>query len=232
MKCDAYRILITGYIDEVLSENENRMLKQHLQTCESCLHHLQRQEALRTTLKRYAFLQEPPVVPLNFAQKVTAQLQPETVSVFQPERLTQRIRQGVLRFVEAWSINLKANPFAWTAAVSCAMMLVVGLLAFNMFYSPAAHQPVQLEAKASVESAVTPAVLSVQSEPLPNVISDAENPSVFEIGFVEEQSSVAPAQARTTASEGYVYSHVVGGYQDRLIDDIMFVGYAQDAVIQ
>ncbi len=219
MKCDAYRILITEYIDEVLSENEHRMLKQHLRSCESCLHHLQRQEALRTTLKRYTFLQEPPVVPSDFAQKVTAQLHAETASVFQPERVTQRIRQGVLRFVEAWSINLKANPFAWTAAVSCAMMFVVGLLAFNMFYSPAAHQPVRFEAKAFVE-------------PLPNAISDAENPSVFEIGFVEEQSSLVPAQAQTTAFEGYVYSHVLGGYQDRLIDDIMFVGYAQDAVIQ
>ncbi len=237
MKCEAYRILITGYIDNALSENETRMLKQHLESCESCLQHLQRQETLRTTLKRYAFLQEPPAVPSNFAQKVTAQLeslQPAPVPVFQPEGVARRIRQSVLRFADAWSMSLKTRPFAWTATVSCMAMLLVGTVAFNVFHSsPTNNQMARVETKAPVEQAVSQVAMSVETEPLPNVISDTDSSSLFEIGFIEEQQALPmPVQAQKLPLKEYVYSHVVGGYQDRLIDDIMLVGYAQDAIIQ
>ena len=226
MKCEAYRILITGYIDNALSENETRMLKQHLGTCEPCLQHLQRQEVLRTTLKRYTFLQEPPVVPSNFAQTVTAQLEslhPESVPVFQPNGLKHRIRQGVLRFADAWSVSLNARPFAWTAAVSCVAVLLVGIAALNVFYTPSTNnQMARVETKAPAEQAVSQVA-----------ISDTDSSSLFEVGFIEEQQSLpVSVQAQQPPLKGYVYSHVVGGYQDRLIDDIMFVGYAQDAVIQ
>lgn len=235
MKCDAYRILITGYIDEALSENETRMLKEHIRSCETCLHHLQRQEILRTTLKRYAFLQEAPVVPSNFAQKVTAQLQacqPESTPVLERKGFKLRLRTGVLRFVDGWTSSLKARPFAWTAAVSCVMMFAVGFLAVSVFYTPPIKQMAQIGANVPAEP-TTVIAKSIQTEPLPNTISDADNSSFFEIGFVEEgQPSLTPVQATTPPFEGYVYSHVVGGYQDRLGEDIMFVGYAQDAVIQ
>lgn len=236
MKCEAYRILITGYIDNALSDNETRMLKQHLGTCESCLQHLQRQEVLRTTLKRYAFLQEPPAVPSNFAQKVTAQLEslhPESVPVFQPKGVTHRIRRGVLRFVDAWSVSLNARPFAWTATVSCVAVLLVGIVALNVFYTPSPNQMARVETKAPAEQAVSQVAMSVETEPLPNAIADTDSSSLFEVGFIEEQQALpVSVQAQKPPLKGYVYSHVVGGYQDRLIDDIMFVGYAQDAVIQ
>jgi len=232
MKCDAYRILITGYIDEVLSENENRMLKEHLRSCEACLQHLKRQEILRTTLKRYVFLQDPPVVPSNFAQKVTARLQTESTPVFQPEGLRLRIRKGVLRVADAWSMSLKSRPFAWATAVSCTIMFLVGFFAINLFYAPTVNQMAQIETNVPVKQ-ISPVALAVPAEPLPNVISDADNTSFFPIGFVEEeQPSVMPVQAQTPPFEGYVYSHVVGGYQERLGEDIMFVGYAQDIAVQ
>jgi anti-sigma factor RsiW len=117
MDCEAYRILISGYIDGELSEQEMQMLKVHLQTCEACAGYLQKLESMQTALKRYTLFQDMPEIPSNFAGRVTEQLQDiieEKQSSF-GNTLRTRYRTWVIELAERWAGSLKTRPFAWTA---------------------------------------------------------------------------------------------------------------------
>lgn len=134
MNCEAFRILISGYLDEELSEQEVQLLKAHLQGCESCVSYLQHQEALKNALKHYTLFQESLEVPSDFAKKVVIKLQ-ETL---RPQRspLAARIKRAyhhfVFGFVDSWINSLKTRPFTWATVVSCMFVLMVGLVSFKV----------------------------------------------------------------------------------------------------
>ena len=70
----------------------------------------------------------------------------------------------------------------------------------------------------------TPSMLEVQDDQfteMVEVVKVAEEPFV-RIAHNDESSSV----------DDYVYSHVIQGYQDQLVDDVVFVGYVQNTVLQ
>jgi hypothetical protein len=242
MNCDAYHILITGYIDEELSEDELQRLKTHLNTCETCLQYLQRQEMMHTAFKRYSLIQEVPEVPKNFASKVTEQLQGillEEQSVSFWEKLQQRSQSLVLNLVERWASSLKTRPFAWTVSMSCFLALFVGLLSFEVYQR--SFQPVSMPRMAEAPES-SPFVVD-QNDSLVGV--DPESlirfeetgdfsaaPEFIEVADEDGQPIFHVAQNGAGTVEDYVYSHVIEVYQDRLVDDVMFVGYMQDVFIQ
>lgn len=134
MNCEASRILISAYLDGELSEQEARLLKAHLQTCESCVSYLQQQEALKNALKHYTLFQESLEAPSDFAKKVAIKLQ-ETFTPEQPPlaaRIRRTYRHFVFGFVDSWVNSLKTWPFTWATAVSCMLVLVVGLVSIKV----------------------------------------------------------------------------------------------------
>ena len=202
-------------------------LKAHLRACKSCVQHLERQEALRITLKRYAFMQDAPVVPTSFAQSVTARLHAARAEEQPALRLHWTPRaawQGATDMVSAWGERLKIHPVRWAAA-TCSLALLAGLASFMLLNDSPSKQAAQLQAKA----VATPTALEQ-----PNTVSAAPAPDseAVAFGFVEDASEVLSVQKQPSNGGGYVYSHVVGGYQDRLADDAMFVTYTQDAFLQ
>lgn len=133
MNCEASRILISAYLDGELSDQETQMLKVHLQTCETCVHYLHQQEILNNALKHYTLFQESPRVPSGFAKKVTAKLQEELPQKrLVVDQISWTYQKFVFGFVERWAKSLKASPFIWTAAVSCMVVLTIGLVSFQV----------------------------------------------------------------------------------------------------
>ena len=47
-----------------------------------------------------------------------------------------------------------------------------------------------------------------------------------------ESPFVRVAQSDTSPVEDYVYSHILEGYPDHIIDNVVFVGYVQNAFIE
>lgn len=134
MNCEASRILISAYLDGELSEQEARLLKAHLQACESCVGHLQQQEALKNALKHYTLFQESLEAPSNFAKKVVIKLQ-ETLTPERPPfaaRIKRTYRHFVFGFVDSWVNSLKTWPFTWATVVSCMFVFVIGLVSFKV----------------------------------------------------------------------------------------------------
>ena len=236
MTCDAYRILITGYIDDELSETDMAALKAHLRACKPCVQHLERQEALRITLKRYAFMQDAPVMPTSFAQSVTARLQAARAEEQPARRLHWTPRaawQGATEMVSVWGERLKIHPVRWAAA-TCSLALLAGLASFMLLNDSPSKQAAQLQAKAEATPTALEQPRHLSSAPQPNTASDAaaSDAEAVAFGFVEDASEVLSVQKQPSNGGGYIYSHVVGGYQDRLADDAMFVTYTQDEFLQ
>lgn len=236
MMCDAYRILMTGYIDDELSETDMAALKAHLRACEPCVQHLKRQEALRITLKRYAFIQDAPVVPTSFAQSVTARLQAARAEEQPALRLHWTPRaawQGATEMVSAWGERIKIHSVRWAAA-TCSLALLAGLASFMLLNDSPNKQAARLQAKAEATPIAQEQPRRASDAQQPNTALDAAVPDskAVAFGFVEDASEVPSVQKQPSTGGGYVYSHVVGGYQDRLIDDAMFVTYTQDAFLQ
>jgi hypothetical protein len=237
MNCEAYRILINGYIDQELSDRELQMLKAHLQTCERCLCYLKQMETLQTTLNRYALFQDVPEVSADFAHKVTAQLQEvlEKEHVSLGNRLRTRYRNFVLNIVEKWANSLKTRPFAWTTTMSCFLVLVVGLLFFEVFQRSYQENSIRFEAvapEAVTQVAQNDSLSKKQEVALLVETSQGQLPDTIEFVDVGEEPFVRVARNDTGLVEDYVYSHVIEVYQDQLVDDAVFVGYVQDAFIQ
>ncbi len=130
MDCNAYRILITGYIDGELSDDEMQMLKTHLQTCKSCFAYLIRAEAMKTVLKRCRLLQEVPEVPPNFARNISVLLREAAKKEKFPfsVKLRAKYREFVLSIIERWVSSLKTRPFAWMTSISLLVILIAGVV--------------------------------------------------------------------------------------------------------
>ena len=185
MDCEAYRILMTGYLDQELSDAEMHLLKAHLSTCASCCADLKRMETMGTVLKRYTLLQEVPEVPSDFAQNISVLLQgtrkQEKISL--GAKVRTKSREVVLGIVERWVSSLRIRPFAWMTSVSVLMILLVGSVFVDVLHtvyekkpeqqvniSPQPVMPVAQKDKASVvrKSLQLPAVapkLETQNEP-------------------------------------------------------------------
>jgi hypothetical protein len=135
MDCNAYRILITGYIDEELSHDEMQTLKTHLQTCKSCYAYLIRAEAMKTVLKRCRLLQEVPEVPQEFAHNISAILQETTTKekISLGAKVSTKYRELVLGIVDKWRSSLKTRPFAWMTSVSFCVLLLAGVVFVDVF---------------------------------------------------------------------------------------------------
>lgn len=165
MDCESSRILIAGYIDEELSDEETRALKNHLQTCEGCLVHLQRMQAMHTVLKRYTFLQDAPAVPVNFARNITAQLQKAAVK--QPPPLLAVLQRkywaAVFQIVAWWRRSLRARPMIWTAAASLLLIVTTGIVFMNIVRLPSQPGSVPLTVQSE-----TPHPALIADEALPN----------------------------------------------------------------
>jgi len=145
MDCNAYRILITGYLDGELSDDEVQMLKTHLQTCGSCLTYLKRMETMETVLKRYTLLQEVPEVPQDFAHNISAILQgiTEKKKLSLAAKMRQKYREFVLDIVEKWVGSLRTRPFAWMASASFLVVLIAAVVSVNIFETVYEKKPLQ-----------------------------------------------------------------------------------------
>ena len=239
MNCDAYRILISGYIDEELSNSESQRLKAHLKGCDSCLQYLQQQEKIRAAVKRYTFVKEVPEVPVNFASRITQQLEDQLQRVPQPsltERMKTRFRATILEFVDGWIGSLKARPFAWTASVSCFFVLFAALVMNEIYQQTPQHlaqKTTPVSETALLEDISAESLIQFEetdvSEQNSRLAEDVDGSDFIVIAELNEDSTLPSAQKKSDPLQDYVYSHVVEAYQDRLIDDAMLVGYVQDA---
>jgi hypothetical protein len=260
MNCDAYRILISGYIDNELSDDEMQSLKAHLPTCEACLLHLKQMEAMQTRLKRYTLFQDLPETSPNFARKITDQLekalQEEQLSI--AARLRNKYRSFVFNIIELWVNSLQTRPFTWTTSVSCLLVLVMGLAFFDVSQRISLRQSPQFEAEVPTSQSVIPIaqqdeqqqirsqevaeskesfpVVNVGSEPsISAPILEAQDDQfveMVEVVKVAEEPFVRIAHNESSSVDDYVYSHVIEVYQDQFVDDAVFVGYVQNTILQ
>ncbi|GAK61406.1 predicted transmembrane transcriptional regulator (anti-sigma factor) [Candidatus Vecturithrix granuli] len=222
MNCEASRILISGYLDGELSEQEARLLKVHLQACESCVSYLQRQEALKNALKHYALFQDHLEAPSDFAKKVVIKLQ-ETLTPEQPPlaaRIKQTYRHFVFGFVDSWVNSLKTRPFAWATIVSCMLVLVVGLVSFKVVQQVSWQEQARM-ANIGIEPPSpipAPSVLPTahrESVGLQNAPS-AEN-VVFEGQKMFQVAEVTP-ETRNTANKQEKMSDFSSSLQEKTIE--------------
>jgi hypothetical protein len=236
MNCDAYRILISGYIDEELSDNESHRLKLHLKHCGSCLQYLQQQERMQAAIKRYTFVQEAPEVPALFASKIALQLEDGLRQAPSPsfaERLSSRIHAKVLKFVDAWIGSLKLRPFAWTASASFFFLLFSALVMNEMYQQSSpqylAERKVSINETASLDDISTESLIQFEEPTLAEIDSELDGSDFIVIAELNEGSVPLATPQKSDPVQDYVYSHVVGAYQDRLSEDAMLVGYVQKA---
>ncbi len=138
MECTEYRILITGYIDNELSDNEMHQLKVHLQTCEECVAHLHKMERMQSVLKRYQLVQDSPDASPNFAQNISRILQETTPAEARPSFMTRafsRYRTFVSRLVERWITSLRARPVTWVTSMSCVLLVMAGVVLMDISHT-------------------------------------------------------------------------------------------------
>jgi anti-sigma factor RsiW len=135
MDCNAYHVLMTGYIDGELSGDEMQMLKTHLQTCEACLTYLKHLETLETLLKRYHLFQEISDVPADFAHNMSVKLQEVIARERIPlgAKLKEQYRGLVLGIVERWANSLRTRPLTWVTSVSFLVVCIAGIVFVDIF---------------------------------------------------------------------------------------------------
>jgi hypothetical protein len=174
MDCNAYHILITGYVDGELSADETQALKTHLHTCEACLTYLQRLEKLETLLKRYHLLQEIPEAPADFAHNISLKLREVIAAQRLPlsVKLKKRSQRVVTSLTERWANSLRARPATWITAMSFVMVLCAGIVFVNLIQT-VRQSPVSRTEEFAPEPASQPVVVrSVSKDKL------AEAPAV------------------------------------------------------
>lgn len=207
MNCEASRILISGYLDEELSDQETRLLKAHLQQCETCVNYLQSQETLKNALKHYMLFQESPQVSDDFAKKVTAKLEEKLpqkrASVVEHIRWTYQ--KFVFGFVDGWVNSLKARPFIWTTAASCMVILLIGFVSFQVVQQATWQEQAKV-VFIGTESPSEPSTFSPKSDPLPSppqpqmalreTLSVEHEESLRGVESVPESLTVAEQEAR------------------------------------
>jgi NACalpha-BTF3-like transcription factor len=174
MDCNAYHILITGYVDGELSADETQTLKIHLHTCEACLRYLQRLEKLEALLKRYHLLQEIPDVPAEFAHNLSLKLQDVIAKQRTPlgAKLKKHSQRVVTSLTERWANSLRARPATWITAMSFVLVFCAGMVFVNLIQT-VRQSPVSRTDKFAPEPASQPVVVrSVSKDKL------AEAPAV------------------------------------------------------
>ncbi len=244
MTCDSYRILMTGYLDGELSENEILILKTHLQTCEECGAHLKRAEKLKTTFKHYTLFQNTPEVSAGFAENISNRLE-EIVRAEQPsltEKISSNYRIFVLHLAGKWAISLKARPFAWATLVSCLFMFMTGILFLNIFQFASLQDPLQLGGIASKVSIRLTQDTSSSQERIPQTSEPAKISRIP----VPPQNAEDNEQLITVAPElitGIVADNVlsedeakspdsIGVSGDPFLNDSEVVQFAEEPFIQ
>ncbi len=245
MECTVYRILITGYIDNELSDDEMHQLKSHLQTCGGCVAHLRKMERMQTVLKRYHLVQEVPETSRNFARNISRILQETTPAESRPaflERVVSRYRAFVRRLVERWIASLRARPVTWVTSVSCLLILMAGVVFMDMTHT--IQQPPRyallLPDQNPIATAPQPVTITEyrddrQNRPEASPILEAAVEDDAGLPDFIQFSDEAVVQIAKTHSEpvaSYVYSHIVEASQEQLLDNAMFASYVQDALFQ
>ena len=254
MKCEGYRVLITGYIDGELSDREMHTLKMHLNECNECLQHLQRQEKMQAMFKRYSLVQEHPVIPEHFASTITEHLHgnlQEKQAVSFLKTWTERYQRFAFRVIEGLIRSLKVRPLAWTASMSSVLVLLAGILFFELYQYSSKYTIPQFSRQieygenesllvASIEEDEVPLFGDMEQESL-IVFEDSEIPvdetssgdsaqvlSRFVPSYPATQQQIVKAASHNPDPvEDYVYSHVMEVYQERLVEDVVLVGYVQ-----
>jgi hypothetical protein len=254
MDCHAYRILMSGYIDDELSGDEMHQLKTHLETCADCLAHLQKLEHMKAVFKRYQLVQDIPDASPNFARTVTGVIQKTVIS---PERQSSFVarslgtyRQFVLRLVDSWISSLRARPVTWVTSMSCVLVVVVGVLFVDVFQTvseqPSEQYIARTESEFSVEEESEPSIVvfsptAESPEEQEQIVFADVDVDTSETGtstslpdFIEFSDEIVMQVDRsgTEPVRNYVYSHVLEVAQEHLFDDAVFVGYVQDVAFQ
>lgn len=179
MDCNAYRILITGYIDGELSDDEMQLLKAHLQTCKLCYAYLIRAEAMKTVLKRCRLLQDVPEAPPDFAQNISVILRgiAEKEKISLGAQVKKKYQGFVLGIVEKWVGSLRTRPFAWMTSVSLLVVLIAGVVSVDLFrtvYQEQSRQYPQVPPKPIMQVAQNDKGASVVRE---DIQAQAETPA-------------------------------------------------------
>jgi hypothetical protein len=257
MECNAYRILITGYIDEELSDDEKQLLKTHLQTCKSCFAYLVRAEAMKTVMKRCRLLQDVPEVPPNFAQNISATLR----GIAEKEKLSfgakvkKKYQEFVFGIIERWVGSLKTRPFAWMTSVSLLVVLVAGVVCVDIFrtvYQEKSFQYTQVAPKPTMQIAQNDEVSSVERQaiqapaeaPAPAVApelkewSEAESSGLSE-GEPIQYVDVTPVTTLRVAKQngGRINEKakqlpVLGDSSDRMMEEGEFIQVDEESFLQ
>jgi hypothetical protein len=251
MECTVSRILITGYIDNELSDDEMRQLKSHLQACEGCVAHLHKMERMQTVLRRYQLVQDIPEAPSNFARNVSRILQETVPAESQPSvfrRAAFRYRAFVMRLAERWVCSLRARPVTWVTSVSCVFALLAGVAFFDM------AQVIQAPLRYTLNHPKQNVLVDNRSSRL-ETGQPGQSPKrlgaspIFEIALheesIESDSAALPdfirfsdeavvqiAKTTTEPVDSYVYSHIVEASQEQFLDNPLFASYVQDALFQ
>ena len=192
MDCEAYHLLLTGYLDQELSETEVQLLKAHLSVCEPCCATLKRMEAMATVLKRYKLLQAVPDAPPDFAQKVAARLQ----AVVRQEKIPFSVkvrgkaRMFALRLVEQWAGSLRTRPFAWMTAAAVVMLFLAGSVFIDLWRTAYQAEPIR---PATV--ALPPGMQVAQKKDEDNVVRKSLAKPVAPPSLAEAPQSRPPASA-------------------------------------
>ncbi|PIE28984.1 hypothetical protein CSA57_11015 [candidate division KSB3 bacterium] len=236
MNCDAYRILISAYIDGELSDSDAQCLKAHLTSCTPCFLCLQEQEKMQAAIKRYTFMQEVPGVPETFSAKIIAQLENELQqlpSLSYTERLAARCRADVRKFVDAWIGSLKLRPFTWTVSAGFFFLSFSALLMNEFYLQPSGSYLAEPQTPdfemASREESFSKTVKQFEETALAGADREFDGSDFIVIAELDNESAPLPTLQNCDPMQDYVYSHVVEAYQDRLSEDAMLIGYVQKA---
>ena len=208
---------------------------------------------MQAMFKRYSLVQENPVLPEHFASKITDRihdtLQEEHTASF-ISTWTDRYQRFALHVVESLIRSLNVRPLAWTASMSSVLVLLVGMLFFELYQYSSQYSAPQVSVQTTEES-MPLFVASIEEDEAP-LFGDMEQESliVFEdsktpveetsVGdsaqllsrFIplypaDKQQFVRVASHNTDSIEDYVYSHVMEVYQERLVENVVLVGYVQ-----
>lgn len=249
MECTVSRILITGYIDNELSDQEMHQLKTHLQTCENCVAHMRKMEQMKTVFKRYHLIQELPDASPNFARNVSRIIQDTATPEPRPSlflRGMQAYRSYMVHLAETWVASLKARPVTWVTSASCLLILLTGLVLTDItqiirqfpLYSliPFTEQaPPSSETYPSVailtrdeEGRNAPSSLPVHITALENDARSTEGTGLPDFIQFSDEPVVQIAKTNSEPVGSYVYSHIVEASQEQFLDNAVFASYVQD----
>lgn len=256
MDCNAYRILITGYIDGEVSDDETQRLKAHLQTCKSCYAYLIRAEAMKTVLKRCRLLQDVPEVPPDFAQNISVILRGivEKEKIPFGTKIKKKYQKFVLGIVEKWVGSLRTRPFAWMTSVSLLLVLIAGVVCVDIYqtvyrenslqYTQIPPKPVMQVAQKDDTSSVEESTIQAPAEvPAPSVAPELEERSEAEslelgegepIQYVDDTPAAtvrAAKRSRGLINEKAKQLPVLEASNDRSMDQIEFIEVDEESFL-